>query len=236
MCKIAIVEDVAFERRQLVEYLRQYEKEKGLSFQLMEFGDVSELIADYPADLDILFMDIIMENVEGMQTAKWVRQRDKKVILFFATSMVQYAIQGYRVEAMDFLVKPVSYTGLKVRLDRAILKLRKDTPRKLVLRNQEGVHSLDIEEVCYIETANHKVLVHTKDGRVITANSTMQTLEKELAGLPFYRCHASFLVNLNYVERIQGNDIWVNGNLLSVSRYRRADFWAAWTAFLGEQE
>ena len=233
MYRIAIVEDAAFDQKRLIEFIRRYEQESGEHFDILTFSHGADLIKDYPDDLDILLMDIMMDKMDGLKTARLVRRRDRHVILIFVTSMIQYAIQGYSVDAMDFIVKPVSYMGLKVRLDRAILRLKQTASRHIEIRNSDGVHQITVSDICYLETYNHKVVIHTKD-RVIPANTSMRTLEKELTGLPFFRCHTSFLINLNYVDKIQGNDIWVGGQLLSISRYRRKDFLDAWAAYLGD--
>lgn len=233
MYRIAVVEDSPFDQRQLTEFLHRYEKETGAVFQIDLFSDGSELMKEYPPNLDILFMDIMMDRLDGLKTARLVRRQDTRVILIFVTSMLQYAVQGYSVDALDFLVKPVTYMGLKVRLDRAVLRLQKTASHLLEIRNSEGTFFIAASDICYLETFNHKVIVHTKD-KAIPANASLRSLEKELTGLPFFRCHTSFLVNLNYVDRIQGNDIWVNDRLLSISRYRRREFLEAWAAYLGD--
>lgn len=233
MYRIAIVEDSAFDRKHLTEFLRRYEKETGETFAIDFFSDGDELIKNYPSELDILFLDIMMERMDGLKTARIVRRMDDRVILFFVTSMVHYATQGYSVDALDFLVKPISYMGLKVRMDRARLRLQKKASFCLEIHNSEGIRSVSVNDICYLETCNHRVVVHTKT-ETIPANCSLRSLEQQLASMPFFRCHTSFLINLNYVDKIQGNDVWVNGEKLFVSRYRRKDFLDAWAAFLGD--
>lgn len=233
MYHIAIVEDVAFDQKQMTEFLHRYEKENNVTFQIHIFSDGAQLIRDYPEGLDILFMDIMMEKMDGLKAARLIRRQDERVILIFVTNMIQYAIHGYSVDAMDFIVKPVSYTGLKARLNRAIGRLEKRSCRHIEVRSPDGIHSVPVSDICYLETCNHKTIIHTKE-QALHANSSMRSLEEELAGLPFFRCHTSFLVNLGYIDKIQGNDVWVNGTLLFISRYRRKEFLEAWAAYLGE--
>lgn len=232
MYRIAIVEDSAFDQKRLQEYLHRYEKETGLQFQIDLYSDGADLIKNYPENLDLLLMDIMMDKMDGLKTARLVRRRDDRVLLIFITNMIQYAIEGYSVDAMDFIVKPISYTGLRIRLDRAMLRLKKDSAKHIEIRNSDGAHAIAISDICYIETYNHKVIIHTKE-QAIPANTSLSALTQELQGNLFFRCHAAFLINLCYVDKIQGNNVWVNGQLLSISRYRRKDFLEAWGAYLG---
>lgn len=234
MLRIAVVEDAPFDQKMLVDCLQEYEAETGTKMQILVYSGGEKLLEQYPEHLDILFMDIMMGDMDGLKTARLVRRQDDKVILIFVTSMIQYAIQGYSVDAMDFIVKPVSYTGIKLRMDRALCRLQQSAPAHVEITGQDGTYQVDARDICYIETFNHKVIVHTKT-QVIPANASLHFFEKQLEKLPFFRCHTSFLVNLSYVDKIQGNDIWVNGQLLSISRYRRKEFLEAWSAYLGQQ-
>lgn len=232
MYHVAIVEDVVFDQKQMTEFLHRYEREYNVTFQIDVFSDGADLMKEYPKGLDILLMDIMMEKMDGLEAARLIRRQDERVILIFVTNMIQYAIHGYSVDAMDFIVKPLSYIGLKARLNRALQRLNRNSGRHIEIRNPDGVHSIPASDICYLETYNHKTIIHTKT-QTIPANASLRSLEQELSGLPFFRCHTSFLVNLGYIDKIQGNDVWVNGTLLFISRYRRREFLEAWTAYLG---
>ena len=232
MIRIAIVEDAAFDRQVLRDCLREYGQETGTEFQITEFTGGAAFLERYPEDLDLIFMDIMMDGMDGLTTARKLRRRDDKVLLVFVTSMVQYAVQGYSVDAMDFIVKPVTYTGLKLCMDRVVRRLNETTPVRLRFTNREGTHSVDAAEICYIESLEHKIVVHTVQEE-IPSDMSLASAEKMVKALPFFRCHVSYLVNLRYVDRISGNDVWVNGDRLAISRYRRKDFLEAWSAWLG---
>ena len=223
MIRIAIVEDAAFDRQVLRDCLREYGQETGTELQILE---------QYQEDLDLIFMDIMMDGLDGLTTARKLRRRDDKVLLVFVTSMLQYAVQGYSVDAMDFIVKPVTYTGLKLCMDRVVRRLNETAPVRLRFTNREGTHSVDAAEICYIESLEHKIVVHTVQGE-IPSDMSLAAAEKMVTALPFFRCHVSYLVNLRYVDRVSGNDVWVNGDRLAISRYRRKDFLEAWSAWLG---
>ena len=232
MIRIAIVEDAAFDRQVLRDCLREYGQETGTELQITEFTGGTAFLEQYQEDLDLIFMDIMMDGLDGLTTARKLRRRDDKVLLVFVTSMLQYAVQGYSVDAMDFIVKPVTYTGLKLCMDRVVRRLNETTPVRLRFTNREGTHSVDAAEICYIESLEHKIVVHTVQGE-IQSDMSLAAAEKMVKALLFFRCHVSYLVNLRYVDRVSGNDVWVNGDRLAISRYRRKDFLEAWSAWLG---
>ena len=232
MIRIAIVEDAAFDRQVLRDCLREYGQETGTELQITEFTGGTAFLEQNQEDLDLIFMDIMMDGLDGLTTARKLRRRDDKVLLVFVTSMLQYAVQGYSVDAMDFIVKPVTYTGLKLCMDRVVRRLNETTPVRLRFTNREGTHSVDAAEICYIESLEHKIVVHTVQGE-IQSDMSLAAAEKMVKALPFFRCHVSYLVNLRYVDRVSGNDVWVNGDRLAISRYRRKDFLEAWSAWIG---
>ena len=232
MIRIAIVEDAAFDRQVLRDCLREYGQETGTELQITEFTGGTAFLEQYQEDLDLIFMDIMMDGLDGLTTARKLRRRDDKVLLVFVTSMLQYAVQGYSVDAMDFIIKPVTYTGLKLCMDRVVRRLNETAPVRLRFTNREGTHSVDAAEICYIESLEHKIVVHTVQEE-IPSDMSLASAEKMVKALPFFRCHVSYLVNLRYVDRISGNDVWVNGDRLAISRYRRKDFLEAWSAWLG---
>lgn len=232
MLHIAIVEDAAFDRKVLRDCLEEYGRESGQALELLEFADGSELLEGYPGGLDLIFLDIMMGDMDGLTTARLLRRRDEDVLIVFVTSMVQYAVQGYSVDALDFLVKPIGYLPVKLCMDRAMKRLQREEPLRLTFSNREGTHSIPAAEITYIESLNHKVIVHTQEGS-LPVDISLSAAEQSVAALPFFRCHVSYLVNLRFVDRVSGNDVWVNGERLAISRYRRKEFLEAWAAWLG---
>lgn len=232
MLRVAIVEDMACERQNLRVFLQRYQVEKNVSFEILEFSDGAELLSNYPTRLDLLLMDIQMEHTDGIKTAHRVREYDTTVILIFITNMIQYAIEGYQVDALNFMIKPIEYSVFSSEITRALSRIAQ---RGIVLtvKNSEGLFTVDSVEIGYIEAFNHRTILHTKD-RVIPTRQTMVSMQKRLCGLPFFRNHAAFLINMDRIERVCGNDVWIFGQQLPISKYRRKEFMTAYTAHLGE--
>ena len=233
MIRVAVAEDMAFEREALLRHLNRYAQERGEELACTAFENGEALLRGYGEGFDLLLLDVAMPRVDGLTAARRIRRQDERVVILFITSMVQYAVQGYSVDALDFLVKPVSYTGLRLRLDRALARIAQNQPLRIQVRSVSGLCSVPVSEIRYVETCNHRVVIHTADEELLT-DRTMKQIEAELAGQPFFRCHTSYLVHLRYVDRIQGNEIEVDGSRLLISRYRRRELMDTFTAFLGE--
>ena len=118
MIHVAIVEDAAFDRKILRDCLAQYTAETGEAFDTTEYSSGEDFLSRCSGEPELIFMDIVMEELDGLSTARRLRLKNEKSLLIFVTSMLQYAVQGYSVDAMDFLVKPVSYPIFKLCLDR----------------------------------------------------------------------------------------------------------------------
>ncbi|MDO5300585.1 MAG: LytTR family DNA-binding domain-containing protein [Clostridia bacterium] len=233
MIRVAIAEDMQFERDALLKCIRRYEQERGEVFSCTVFENGEELLRGYEKGFDILLLDVAMPKVDGLTAARRIRRQDDRAIIIFITSMVQYAVQGYSVDALDFIVKPVGYTGLKLRLDRALAKIAQSKPKRLEVRSANGLCSVAVNDIRYVETYNHKIIIHTADAQLLT-DRPMKQIEEELSGQPFFRCHTSYLVNFRFVDRVQGYDIEVDGQMLPISRYRRRELMDAWAAYLGD--
>ena len=126
MIQIAIVEDEEIYVKQLTEYIRKYQTERGRSIKVTVFGDGEDITENYSGGFDIILMDIQMRFMDGMTAAEKIRQMDQKVIIMFITNMIQYAVRGYEVDAMDYVVKPVEYFSFSQKLDKAVGRMRSE--------------------------------------------------------------------------------------------------------------
>ena len=233
MLKIAVVEDDVNYARQLVEYLRRYEKERGAELEVTQFPDGDKLIEGYRPAFDMILMDIEMPLLDGMETARLVRLKDPEVVIIFITNMAQYAIQGYAVDALDYVLKPISYFAFSQRLDRAIRRMKKREERYLAIPTREGVQKLGVSRIYYVESQGHTLLYHTDQGTVFSSG-TMRELEKELEPLHFFRGNKGYLINLEHVSGVREGCALVAGEELLLSRARKNDFLEALTNYVGE--
>ena len=139
MVRIAIVEDEKLYEKQLEGFLHQYEKERKETFEITLFTDGDEIVENYRAQFDIILMDIQMQFMDGMTAAEAIREVDSEVIIIFITNLRQYAIRGYAVDALDYVVKPISYFAFSERLNRAVRRLKKRTKHTIIVKIRGGI-------------------------------------------------------------------------------------------------
>ena len=232
MIRIAIVEDEAEVREQLVGYLRRYERQYGRMFDLTTFADGDEIVSGYRAVYDIILLDVQMRRMDGMAAAEAIRRVDKDVLLIFITNMAQFAIRGYAVDALDYVLKPVPYFAFSQQLQKAVARLNKRRKVFLTVPVEGGLRRVDVAGIYYLESQGHHVRIHTEDGEVEAAGS-LKSLEEKLAGRPFTRCNSGYLVNLAQVLGVRQNTVQVGPYALQISRPRKKAFLEALTDYIG---
>lgn len=230
--RIAIAEDDAMYARQLTEYLRQYERERNLETDITVYSDGDELAEGYRPRFDIILMDVEMPFMDGMTAAGEIRRQDPEVVIIFITNMPQYAIQGYAVDALDYVLKPISYFAFSQRLDRAISRMKKREAHFFTIPAKGGAQKLDISRLCYVESQGHSLQFHTTDG-VISSSGTMQDLEEKLGAFHFFRGNKGYLINLDHVDSVQDGCALVRGERLVLSRSRKNAFLEALADHVG---
>lgn len=147
MIKIAIVEDEEMYAEQLKTYLHQYEKENGEVFDITYCADGDDIVHNYKSQYDIILMDVEMKFMDGMSAAEEIRKVDSEVVIIFITNMAQYAIRGYAVDALDYVLKPVSYFAFSQRLNRAISRMKKRTDKTIMVNIKGGTVRINLANI-----------------------------------------------------------------------------------------
>lgn len=230
---IAVVEDSVQDRTVLDAYLEQYQQEKNCCFQITHFSDGDEIALDYKGGYDLILMDIEMTFMDGMSAAEEIRRVDPEVIIIFITNSPQYAIKGYAVQALDYILKPLSYYAFCQRVNRVRELLEHRQKCYLTVPCKGGVQKLDTSDIYYVEICNHDLLFHTKQGEIHSTGS-MRDVEQKLPSENFFRSSKAYLVNLEHVDGIQDEDAIVHGERVQISRAKRKAFWAALNHYMGE--
>ena len=229
----AVVEDDTLAAQELERCLTSFGQKSGHAFSVSHFGAAESFLKDYQPKYDIIFMDIKMPGIDGMSAAEQLRQVDQATMLIFVTSMVQYAVQGYDVNAFDFIVKPVNPTAFEMKLKRVVRALGLKRGSDLTLNTGGVTRVLPSASIRYIEVMDHDLTYHTDQGS-FSARGKLSAVEQKLPPGAFFRCSVSYLVNLRYVTQFTGEQVCVAGEWLRVSRARKKELASAVAAYLGQ--
>ena len=224
--KIAIVEDDKAYSDKLREYVSRYENSReGEVFKCRVdvFETGLKFLSELKAGWDVVFMDIDMPVLGGMETAKALYESDKNACIIFCTNLSQYAIKGYEVAALDFMVKPIEYSTFKLKFDRAVKKAEARTAQTLVIKTAEGIVKLSTANIYYIECIGHYLTYHTISG-IYEERGAINALEEKLRPYGFLRCVSGILVNAEHVTKITQNSVFATDTELPLSRRRRKQF------------
>lgn len=233
MLKVAIVEDEDEAATLLEGHLKTYSEKSGKRFHTVRYRNPVTLLTGYPSDLDIIFMDIDMPLMDGMEASRRLRELDSNVALVFVTNLAQLAIKGYEVQALDFVVKPVSYYDFAMKMEKIERYVQRLAGDDLVLSTGRGMVRLNTAEVSYVETQGHQLVYHTTRG-LYTVYGSLKTLEADPKLAGFARCNACYLVNLRYVRAVAGYTVTVGDDALEISRPKRKSFVLRLNQYLGE--
>lgn len=232
MIRIAIAEDDPQCSAQLEQFINDYGRETGRTFQIARFDNGEDLVEHYRDRFDMILMDVEMPFMDGMTAAAYIREKDPEVVIIFVTKLAQYAIQGYSVNALDYILKPVNYFSFSQRLGRALQHMKRKESACVMVPVKGGAIKLGIGDIFYIERLGRQLMIHTQSG-VHASTATLRQMEEALEGKGFARCNKGYLVNLEHVDGIQDGCVMIREDKLLISRGRRGPFLEALAGWVG---
>ncbi len=221
--KIAVCEDNKVDQDYVIKLLYEYANENGVILEIQTFISAEQFLFQYADEKDyqIIVLDIEMEKMNGVELAKKLREDNKEIQILFVTGFSDYISEGYEVDALHYLMKPVSKEKLFRVMEKAVSNLKKEEKVLLVQENGEMLKVL-AKSIFYVEVFSHSCSIHTTEG-VIETKMTISDLEKKLFD-GFIRVHRSYLVNLERIKKIAKAEIFMeNGNRVPLSRRRYKD-------------
>ena len=230
--KIAVCDDSREDRNALRALLEAC----GHDFEIREYGSGAELYADmgYVRECGIVFLDINMEGMDGLEAAGKIKAECPKVHIVLVTAYVNYALDGYKVKASRFLLKDDLEQTLQECMDDILREIRQEE-RVVEFGFVEGNVRLKVDDIIYIETSKHKNVFYTKE-QIFCIYKKMDELEEDLRGMGFVRIHQSFLINMKYIERISSYVmILTTGKEISVPKSRYPEVKRQYTLFKGAE-
>lgn len=224
--KIALVDDNEKDSNLLNEsILRFNEEHKDLFlFNVVTYNRGINFIEPFDDSFDAVFLDIDMPIMNGLETAKKIRELGSEINIFFVTNYASLAIDGYGVEALDFVVKPVKYEDVEKVLNKLIHKLQNESDEeKIVIKVKSGYRTIKVNSIKYIEVNTHDVFYYTI-GETFKNRETLKEIEKKIHNPNFVKCSSSYLINLDYVDAIDKDEIRIDGKRIKIARTRKKEF------------
>lgn len=234
MITFALCDDEPSMLHELAARLSDFMEQKQFPFQILCF-ESGKAVLDSDMNFDILFLDIQMERPDGMETADLLRQRGFHGPLIFITVLKEWVFDSFEVQAFDYLVKPLDHNRFQKTLERALKVLEQSSSKHLIVQKGGASQVIPFSEIMYCEVISRKIYLHCNNGETIDYYQRLESLEQKLDGR-FFRCHRSYLVNLDYVRgRHDGLVFLSDGRKLPLSRLREQEFTKALLIYMKER-
>lgn len=218
MHRILVVEDTPTETDALVACIERYGAERRESFSVIRISSALEFMERRPR-ADLIFMDIDMPGVNGMEAAELLRTYDAETPLVFVTNLAQYAVHGYSVDALDFIVKPVTYQDFCLRMDRAMRAIRRNVGSTITIPTAAGLRVIATDTIEYVDILRHDLYWHLAgEPEPLRVRGSIKQAAAEL-GDSFVKVSASCLVNMAQIRLVrQGSVVMASGDEVFFSR------------------
>jgi DNA-binding LytR/AlgR family response regulator len=212
-----VCDDLPEEQAKLGRMIRVYGKKRGVSVQLSFFSGGEELLDAFrPGKDQILFLDIYMPGLSGMEAARRIRKLDAACAIVFSTTSQDCGIESFEVQASDYLVKPIRQEDVDGALDWCLDHLP-ESPRYLTVQSEREPVRLPVQLLEYIEISGHLAKIHAGK-QIVETHRGLGELQEAIGSPDFLRCHRSFLVNMNHIQKAEGNFFQMaSGDLVPIS-------------------
>ena len=223
MLSIAVCDDEIIECCNMARKIKDILEEMGRPCIVRQFQSGGELLQALES-FDIVFLDIIMQDLDGMKTAQIFREKASDKIIIFVSSSREYVFEAYDVEAFQYLLKPVDDRKLKRVLQKAVLKTERCSREFIIVSSERQKKKVFLDDIYYFEIKGRVVDVHGPEG-IFTYYEQIGELENKLCDKGFFRCHKSYLINLKYVDGYNRKEVILeNGKKIVIAKRRYDEF------------
>ncbi len=223
MISVAICDDEKYMSDQIEKSVSDFFHGKNMEVVVSQFPCGEELLR-YDKPIDLLFLDIQMKETDGMTVARKLRKRGFRGYLIFVTVLQEMVFQSFEVQAFDYLVKPIEQRQFDKTMERLLESMQNAGEANLLVRRGYESHIIALDDIVYCEIIDRKVYLHLISSKIIDYYERIENLESRLDDR-FFRCHRSFLINLQYLKSYQDQTAYMeDGTRIPVSRLRSKEF------------
>ena len=223
MIRIAICDDEKHMSDHIRAMASDFFRKKNREIHFRTFLSGEELLS-CDGQIDILFLDIQMKGMDGMETARKLRAFKFRGVLIFITVLKEMVFQSFEVQAYDYLVKPVEEKQFEKTMERLYTSMQNASEDSLLVQKGYEGHIIREDEIVFCEIINRKIYLNLTSGEVVDYYERIENLESKLDS-HFFRCHRSYLINLKHLKGYKNGTAYMdNGKEVPVSRLRSREF------------
>ena len=223
MIHIAVCDDEMHMSNHIRALISDFFRRKNVETEILQFSCGEELLK-YDRPIDILFLDIQMRDMDGMETARKLREKKFRGFLIFITVLKEMVFQSFEVQAYDYLVKPIEEKHFDKTMERLLVSMQNASEANLLIQKGYESRMISLEEIVFCEIIDRKIYLHLTSSEVVDYYERLENLETKL-GSRFFRCHRSYLINLKYLKSYKNGTAYLEGGKeIPVSRLRGKEF------------
>ena len=234
--KIAILEDELLEQEKTVNALNRFFNENNIEFEYFVENDPNKYLEHDLSDYDLAILDIIMPHeINGFDVSKIIREKYPKIAIIFLTKTLNYAINGYEVRALNYLLKPLIYEDFALKMMAFLKTLNTNGSKIHSFKCQGSIIKVVEKDIVYIDIYKHYLNIHTKDNVYVTRGN-INTMAKALSNI-FSCCSSYCIINFQYLEEIKKDDVILkNGEMFKITAKYKKGFMKDFSTYLLNNE
>jgi DNA-binding LytR/AlgR family response regulator len=202
MISVAICDDSQYDCLRIQNFIKDYCQRHAYDINILTFDDGIDLVKHHTYGkplFDVIFLDIYMNAMNGIKTARKIREYDPDCKIIFTTSSTEHALKSFEVTPFNYLVKPISKSVFDSAFEKVLRTINKEKQKSLTVKLGSAFQTIYYKDILFIESTAKKLTIHMSNNENLTFVSKLDDIEKQLNDIRFLRCHKSFLVNMDYV-------------------------------------
>ena len=227
--KIAICEDNIDEFNIIHKYIMNWADENNININVDKFQSAESFLFEWTDynKYDVIFLDIKMKKISGIELSNLIREKNKSIDIVFTTGIFDYALHGYKVDAIQYLLKPIKQDDIHLCLNKVLNRIEhsNNLSQFMVIQTSKEIIKLNYDEIYYFDMFSPNIIIYTLKDKIILRKA-ISDIEKDIKCNSFIRCHRSYIVNLKYVKSISKNTIILENGInipLSRNKYKEVN-------------